>query len=165
MMSETHPLLAQLKEICHNNKLNDGKANLTFELYLELCEVHKLWDVEHHFCDKLKCFYLTGKNERSSDYDVYVPVTTDEVFNLEYIDELQECVSPEKKSVILVFKDRDSSSTYYRVTNGLVKPDSPRTGNRKKFEEKTNAKFHRNLIKWRKNLYSKAVHDEEMSSN
>jgi len=55
-----------------------------------------------------------------------------------------------------MIKDRDSSTTYYRIGQGLIKPDSPVSMARKKEEEANKKQIETEIYKNKKMLFAKA---------
>ena len=58
--------------------------------------------------------------------------------------------------ITLIIKDRDSSSTYYRLSQGLKRPDSPETMSKKKEEESSKKQIETEVLKNKKLMFAKA---------
>ncbi|XP_063240964.1 tRNA-splicing endonuclease subunit Sen15-like [Bacillus rossius redtenbacheri] len=109
-------------------------ATIALHVYMELCEVHVLWDVKYFYSQELEMMYLTARRTRTSPVDIYIPVSSTASISPQWIDKVQDvlCKGEGPKSIILAVKDRHSAVVYHRLTEGLVVPDSPNTAKQRK---------------------------------
>lgn len=86
-------------ETCVRHHVDESRAHLTFQVYMELCEGLKLWAVEDHFNEQLKLFYLTArKSKHDEDREIYVPVTISQELSILEIQRLQNVLCSNIKS-------------------------------------------------------------------
>ena len=99
------------------------KLTTAFYTYMELCEVKKYWDVQYKFHENLQLFYLTAKVRKDVEETTFVPwpavnnITLDSITNIQ--NELQ------KETITFVFREGDSTSVYYIMGSGTMKPMHP----------------------------------------
>ncbi|KOC64088.1 Ankyrin repeat domain-containing protein SOWAHB [Habropoda laboriosa] len=96
------------------------KISTTFNVYIELCEAKKYWEVNYKYNESLDLLYLEVKRRKSSQLELFVPWPALSNISLDKIEKIQEALNVEKVS--FVFKAEDSTSIIYRVSKGLVKP-------------------------------------------
>lgn len=65
----------------------------------------------------------------------------------------------------LMIKDRDSSTTYYRITQGLICPNSPISMAMKKEEEANKKQIETEIYKNKKMLFAKALKIKSAEDN
>ncbi|XP_075222768.1 uncharacterized protein LOC142325207 isoform X2 [Lycorma delicatula] len=132
---------------------------LAFHTYLELCEVKVLWDVDYDYEKNLDIIYIKAKLKKNSEKsDYYVPISTSAIITPEWISTVQKKIlgNNHDSSFILVIKERDSSSVYYKVSSGLVPPLSPETTKRKKSLEEKNKYLRSELNKRKAQMFDEA---------
>nr|CAD7454851.1 unnamed protein product [Timema tahoe] len=134
-------------------------AALALQIYIELCEVQALWNVEYFYSQELDIIYLTGKKKQSSTMpEIYVPVSATADITPEWIEQVQNilCKDKEIKGVTLAIKEQDSSIVYYQITQALVPPDSPETAKRRKIHEDRHRCLEGELRRRRQELFNQA---------
>ncbi|RZC39388.1 tRNA-splicing endonuclease subunit Sen15-like [Asbolus verrucosus] len=98
-------------------------AVVVLQVYLELCEVKKYWNVECKYHNDLKLLYLTASKTKSERPSIFVPESSND--NLSYI-KLQSyftlCDDIGYKRIYLVPVTSDSTCVYYQLTEGLFEP-------------------------------------------
>ncbi|KAK6628732.1 hypothetical protein RUM43_002548 [Polyplax serrata] len=150
--------LNELLQICTAQNVQEGQAHLAFQAFMELSEGQKLHDLQYEFNKTLKKFYLLGKKEKFSAHsDIYVPVLFEEELSPEDLNNWIEILSPVHKKFNLHIRDRDSSSTCYKITQGLIKPNSPNESKELKSKEIEMYEMERCIYKNKKKLYMKAL--------
>ncbi|XP_020283185.1 tRNA-splicing endonuclease subunit Sen15-like [Pseudomyrmex gracilis] len=115
-----HPAYYHLCKLGCNDPV---KTSTAFYVYIELCEVKRFWDVKYKYNEDLDLFYFEIKKREHSPLEIYVPWATKYTISFDKIEKMQQ--SLQSKRITFVFKSEDSSSVFYTVTEGLVKPISP----------------------------------------
>ncbi|PNF41216.1 hypothetical protein B7P43_G01475 [Cryptotermes secundus] len=100
--------------------------------------VQALHDVKYLYNRELDLLYLMGKDGRGSQSasrtEIFLPLSTVCEITPAWIQKVQDtlCADQEEKGITLAMKEHDSTVVYYRLTQGLLPPDSPETKHRKK---------------------------------
>ncbi|PSN33291.1 hypothetical protein C0J52_20684 [Blattella germanica] len=154
-----HPVLQDMINLGCRDQFNVGIA---YQVYLNLCEVQAMRDVKYHYNKELDLLYLTGVKEKVSESslpEIYLPLSTVSEISTSWISNVQDalCNEREDKGLTLAIKDHDSTVVYYRVTQGLVPPDSPETGHRKKKHEDKKHSIEVEVRKMQRELFNKAI--------
>ncbi|KDR20531.1 tRNA-splicing endonuclease subunit Sen15-like isoform X2 [Zootermopsis nevadensis] len=130
-----HPVQQDMVNLGCRNQLSVGIA---FQVYMDLCEVQAMEDVRYVYSHELDLIYLLGKTQRgpqsASRTEIFLPLSTASEITPAWIQKVQDtlCTDKDKKGITLAMKEHDSTVVYYRLTQGLVPPDSPETARRKK---------------------------------
>ncbi|CAK9797926.1 hypothetical protein ANTQUA_LOCUS1434 [Anthophora quadrimaculata] len=160
-------------DICHPSYYHIGKLgcsdpikiSTTFNVYIELCEVRKYWEVNYKYNESLDLLYLEVKRRKSSELELFIPWPRLFNISLEKIEKIQEALNVEK--VTFVFKGEDSTSIIYRVSKGLVKPMSPETTKLMKEKEEKKFNLEKEIRKNTSYLYelAKSLNKEDTDTN
>ncbi|XP_015602027.1 uncharacterized protein LOC107271002 [Cephus cinctus] len=146
-----HPSFYEMGQLGCNDH---NKIITAFHVYIELCEVKRLWDVKYQYNKDIDLIYLEAKTSRSSPHQIYIPWSTANPISLKFIEQMQQKLDTNR--LTLVFKDGDSSSIYYKVSEGLVKPLTPEDSKQQKCVEEKRLKLEREIQKNTSNLYELA---------
>ncbi|XP_017791468.1 PREDICTED: uncharacterized protein LOC108573518 [Habropoda laboriosa] len=130
------------------------KISTTFNVYIELCEAKKYWEVNYKYNESLDLLYLEVKRRKSSQLELFVPWPALSNISLDKIEKIQEALNVEKVS--FVFKAEDSTSIIYRVSKGLVKPMSPKASKLMKEKEDKKLNLEKEIRKNTSYLYELA---------
>ncbi|XP_067012993.2 tRNA-splicing endonuclease subunit Sen15 [Anabrus simplex] len=135
------------------------KLAVAYHIYMELCEVMTLWDVQCHHNSKLDLIYFTAKRSKSSkETEIFVPHSVTSDITMNWIETVQnEICGEEVKKITLAMKHQDSSVVYYSLTQGMVAPDSPETSRQKKQYQDKRHKNVTELHRQRKELFEQAM--------
>ncbi|GJQ71083.1 putative heat shock 70 kDa protein cognate [Trypoxylus dichotomus] len=98
------------------------EAAIALQVYLELCEVKRYYDVEYQFSADLKCMYFTGRKTKSGDVSIFVPITVSSNISFLEMEKYLGLSSDSQKSVVLAMLDSDSTCVYYQITEGIKDP-------------------------------------------
>ncbi|CAH0546530.1 unnamed protein product [Brassicogethes aeneus] len=101
-----------------NKGCGQKEAVLALQVYLELCEIKKYWNIDYHFED-ISGAFLTGSKTKSSLKDCFIPLPTSKVLNFMKIQELLQ-IHKEYNRTFLVFVSEDSTTVYYQIADGLT---------------------------------------------
>lgn len=129
---EDHPVL---KEMIDHGSESKQEAAQCYTIYLDLCEVRGWWNVQIHYCKKLETAFISGHPTRHEPREIVLPLQSCQMVSLETIQtyleniKLDDCST---NSITLAICDTDSSKVYYKISPGLVTPDSPETADKKK---------------------------------
>jgi hypothetical protein len=132
---QIHPVQKDMINLGCRNQFSVGIA---FQVYMDLCEVQAMQDVQYLYSHELDMLYLVGKTGRDSHSgsrsEIFLPLSSVSEITPAWIQKVQDtlCTDEDKKGITLAMKDHDSTVVYYRMTQGLVPPDSPETAHRKK---------------------------------
>ncbi|XP_071480624.1 tRNA-splicing endonuclease subunit Sen15-like [Diadema antillarum] len=140
-----HP---KYKEMLSWGFQDTGQLSSTLLVYLDLCEAKNWWNVELHPCGSLQMVYMTGKPSKKEDYVAVLPLQTKAVLSPACLSKFLSSIEPKQskhtsldsitphrgaeipeehratKTLTLAMVDSDSTIVYYRISNGLVSPDS-----------------------------------------
>ncbi|XP_047114192.1 uncharacterized protein LOC124794687 isoform X3 [Schistocerca piceifrons] len=82
-----HPVL---QKMIQSGCQNQQKIAVAFQVYMELCEVEKLWNVRHHYNELHDFFYLTGKHSASSERDkIFIPLSITSDISPAWVENIQ----------------------------------------------------------------------------
>lgn len=139
-----HPVWKDIQDFGTKDKI---QAQITFMVYMELCEDKDWWNVRAHVCEELSIVFLSGHASRNKPREIIIPMTCDTQLSPAQIQTYIHTVKlPDQKSnsIILAICGGDSGTVYYRLTDGLVTPDPPELTEWKKYrrEEMQDLKRH-----------------------
>ncbi|XP_012268176.2 uncharacterized protein LOC105693073 [Athalia rosae] len=152
MYEMCHPVFYEMSKL---GCTDDSKYTLAFQTYMELCEVKRLWDVNYKYNKALDLIYLEARDSKSSPLNKYIPWPAMNAMSLDRIEIMQKELETDR--LIFVFKDGDSTSVYYTVTAGLVKPLSPEQSKEFKRHQGKKAELESEIRKNASNLYELAM--------
>ncbi|CAD1479027.1 unnamed protein product, partial [Heterotrigona itama] len=141
------------------------KISTTFYVYIELCEAKRYWEVNYKYNENLDLLYLEVKRNINSQTEVYVPWPTSSNISLDMIEKIQKDLNV--KQITFVFKLEDSTSIIYKVSEGLVKPVSPRKTKLMKEKEEKKLNLEKEIRKNTSYLYelAKSLNTEDANKN
>ncbi|XP_049785863.1 uncharacterized protein LOC126188313 [Schistocerca cancellata] len=152
-----HPVL---QKMIQSGCQNQQKIAVAFQVYMELCEVEKLWNVRHHYNELHDFFYLTGKHSASSERDeIFIPLSITSDISPAWVENIQNevCRNTSPKSITLAIKEQDSTVVYYNVERELASPDSPETTQKRKKKQETRNLIESELHRQRLDIYESAL--------
>lgn len=114
----------------------------------------RLWNVKYKYNKELDLLYLEAQSGRNSLPQIYIPWSTVNTISLNQMDQIQQQLHSDR--LIFVFKEGDSSSVYYRVSAGLVKPMAPEVTKQLKQIEDKRTGLEKEIRKNTSNLYELA---------
>ncbi|XP_066592860.1 tRNA-splicing endonuclease subunit Sen15-like [Prorops nasuta] len=146
-------------DICHPSYYKIGrlgckdpvKISTAFYIYIELCEVKKLWNVKYFYNQQMDLIYLEAHQNPDASAEIYIPWSMKNHIKLDYIDKIQKELS--NKQLTFVFRSGDSTSVYYRVTAGLITPVSPQISKQLREREEKKAELECEIRRNISNLY------------
>ncbi|KAB0796644.1 hypothetical protein PPYR_10705 [Photinus pyralis] len=101
---------------------NPKSTSIAIQVYLELCEVKRYWDVKYFYNENLDSLYFSAKPTKDEEECIFFPIEVSRTVSLKYLQDLfQLCKNPEHK-LIVVLVNSDSTSVYYQIYNGLMQP-------------------------------------------
>lgn len=115
--------------------MNGIEIMVAFDIFMELCEVYELWDVNYHFLPQFDIIYFTAKQKRTSEFcDVYLPVLAKKSISPQRLLEIQHTIENRhaQSRLILFIKSVDGSSCCYKMSAGLSPPSPNETTTKKK---------------------------------
>lgn len=155
-----HPVQQDMINLGCRNQFSVGIA---FQVYMDLCEVQAMRDVQYLYSHELDLLYLVGNTGRDSQSasrtEIFLPLSTVSEITPAWIQKVQDtlCTDQDKKGITLAMKDHDSTVVYYRMTQGLVPPDSPETAQQKKKCDEQKHFLDKELRKMRHKLLDRAL--------
>ncbi|XP_064649749.1 tRNA-splicing endonuclease subunit Sen15-like [Lineus longissimus] len=153
---ENHTKLIEIKDYGYEDV---GQQTACFQVYMDLCEVRQWYNVVIHPCESLQMVFISGQYRPSDPFEVVLPLPAQTVLSLEKLEQYIENIRPPddsftNKSLTLAIVEKDTSTVYYRVSSGLVPPDSAEVNQGKK-------RKHRDAFQNRKALSSWALEQHE----
>ncbi|XP_043287017.1 uncharacterized protein [Venturia canescens] len=146
-----HPSYYKISELgCKD----DGKITTAFHVYIELCEERKFWDIHYKYHEDLDLIYLEARIRENSEIEIYIPWAANNNITLRNIENIQEQL--QCTSFTLVLKSSDSSSIFYKVTEGLAKPPTPQMTKDLKSRNEKKAELERAIRNNARNLHELA---------
>nr|XP_023021764.1 uncharacterized protein LOC111510123 [Leptinotarsa decemlineata] len=96
------------------------EAVITLQVYLELCEVKRYYDVNYYHNTEINKVVLTAKKTKNGPISAFIPTTVYK--NLNFLT-LQKFITTNPFDIVyLVIVHSDSTCVYYQISNGLVEP-------------------------------------------
>lgn len=106
-----------------------------FLVYLDLCEGKQWWNIDLHPCPDLDLVFISGHANRHSPRELVLPhprgCSISPSILQDYLHKIQ-LEDYHTSGLTMAIKDTDSTTVYYKVTDGLVPPASPETTEIKK---------------------------------
>ncbi|XP_014613060.1 PREDICTED: tRNA-splicing endonuclease subunit Sen15-like [Polistes canadensis] len=139
------------------------KISNAFYVYMQLCEAKRFWYVDYKYNQDLDLLYLETKRSKNSNLEIYVPWPISYSLTIDLIEKIQQKLETER--ITFVFKSPDSTSVFYSVSNGLVKPVSPAMRKLLREKEEKRIALEKNIKKNTTNLYelAKSINTENKS--
>lgn len=120
-----HPVF---QELMGYGLADSGQTNMAFNVYLDLTEVKGFWNVRCHKCTELGMAFLSGHMSRSQPRELILPVSCDSQLSpaqmQTYIDKVK-VDGYDTVGLVMAICSGDSGIVYYKVTDGLIVPESP----------------------------------------
>ncbi|KAJ9574783.1 hypothetical protein L9F63_008047 [Diploptera punctata] len=158
-----HPVLQDMINLGCRNQFSVGIA---YQVYMNLCEVQAMRDVKYLYNKELDMLYLTAVKQTdansSKNSEIFLPLSTVSEITPAWIKKVQDtlCSDREDKGLTLAMKEHDSTVVFYRMTQGLVPPDSPETARRKKQREEQKHCIETEVHRMKNDLLERARNDK-----
>jgi len=152
MFDICHPTYYHMSQLGCNDQV---KLSTAFYVYMELCEVKRYWDVNYKYSSELELFYLEAKKSKTAKFDTFIPWPAFHNLTLDLISNIQKELNKEKFT--FVFKDGDTTSVYYSIGAGIVKPAAPEETNTIKQKAEKKFALEREINRNTANLYERAL--------
>ncbi|KAF2906162.1 hypothetical protein ILUMI_00020 [Ignelater luminosus] len=108
-----------IKKGCNNRK----SIAIATQVYLELSEVKRYWDVEYHYSSSLGRLYFTARKKKNEYPLIFIPVEVSEGLSFHNFQEFfQLCDNSELQTICLAIVNSDSTCIFYQMSNSLVRP-------------------------------------------
>ncbi|KAF5303348.1 hypothetical protein FQR65_LT08261 [Abscondita terminalis] len=101
---------------------NSKNVAISIQVYLELCEVKKFWDIEYLYDESIGKIYFTAKLTRKGEPSMFIPVEVSESLSFNSLQDLLKLERSQRKQVFIVIVSSDSTCVFYQISNGLVDP-------------------------------------------
>ncbi|XP_060535080.1 tRNA-splicing endonuclease subunit Sen15-like [Cylas formicarius] len=95
-------------------------AVIATQVFLELNEIKKYWDVGYEYNAALNRIVLRGKKTKRDTISVFVPVSVHEDLCFAKVSDLIDSCG--ESGIFLAIVHPDSTCVYYRVSEGLIEP-------------------------------------------
>ncbi|XP_060078018.1 tRNA-splicing endonuclease subunit Sen15-like [Ylistrum balloti] len=128
-----HP---KYREIEKFQLLNEDQMKAAFLVYMDLCEDKQWWNLELHPCCDLDLVFISGHAARHTPRELVLPVPSGCSLTPGDLQNYLHSVSLEEyhtSGITMAIMDTDSTTVYYKISDGLVPPASPESTERKKF--------------------------------
>ncbi|EZA50466.1 hypothetical protein DMN91_009813 [Ooceraea biroi] len=146
-----HPSYYHLCKLGCNDPV---KTSTAFYVYIELCEAKRFWDVKYKYKEELDLLYLEVRKKEHSPLEIYIPWPVKHNISLNKIQKMQQALQNER--LTFVFKSEDSSSVFYTVSAGLVKPAAPEVTRQLKEKEERRSNLEAEIRRNTSNVYELA---------
>ncbi|XP_032666172.1 tRNA-splicing endonuclease subunit Sen15-like [Odontomachus brunneus] len=153
-----HPVYYELYKLGCSDPV---KTSIAFYVYIELCEVKRFQDVNYKYNEELDLFYFEVKKNKNSSLEIYIPWASKNNISFSKIEKMQDVLQNER--LTFVFKSEDSSSVFYTINKGLMKPASPETARRRREKEENKSNLETEIRKNTSHLYELAKSLSESS--
>ncbi|XP_041370769.1 tRNA-splicing endonuclease subunit Sen15-like isoform X2 [Gigantopelta aegis] len=120
-----HP---KFEEIVKRFPGNEEQIKLAFQVYIDLIEARGWWDVDVHHSERLQLMFVSGRARGRDPNTLFVPVDVTEEVSPEQIHSFCEHLAlpgHTTHGITLAICDKDSSTTYFKVSNSLIAPSPP----------------------------------------
>ncbi|XP_015188585.1 PREDICTED: uncharacterized protein LOC107072841 [Polistes dominula] len=141
------------------------KISNAFYVYMQLCEAKRFWHVDYKYNQDLDLIYLETKRTKNSNLEIYVPWAISCSLTIDLIEKIQQKLETER--ITFVFRSTDSTSVFYSVSTGLVKPISPAMRKLLREKEEKKIALEKNIKKNTTNLYelAKSINAENKNTD
>ncbi|XP_064616751.1 tRNA-splicing endonuclease subunit Sen15-like [Liolophura sinensis] len=117
----SHP---KYTEMLASGVTDEAHIKKTFQVYLDLCEVHQWWNVRLHPCQQFNVIFISGRPQRGLDREFVLTLGADQSLSPldthNYINRLKEFSKTEVDGLNVAVTDTDSTTAFYKLTAGLV---------------------------------------------
>ncbi|XP_033731139.1 tRNA-splicing endonuclease subunit Sen15-like isoform X2 [Pecten maximus] len=127
--------MVSYKEIEKFNITNEEQGKAACLVYLDLCEGKQWWNVDLHPCHDLDLVLISGHATRHTSRELVLPlprgcsVSPSDLQNYLHKASLGDYHT---SGITMAIMDTDSTTVYYKISDGLVPPASPETTELKK---------------------------------
>ncbi|KAL3283836.1 hypothetical protein HHI36_018006 [Cryptolaemus montrouzieri] len=94
------------------------------QIYLELSEVKRYWNVEYFFHDGHRKIYLSARTKKEDKPSLFIPTHVSDSLNFM---EMQKLLTlneqKEFHGIFLAIINPDSTCVYYQISEGLIEPE------------------------------------------
>ncbi|XP_045463282.1 uncharacterized protein LOC123672956 [Harmonia axyridis] len=109
---------ANLSEVCSKRE-----AAMVKQIFLDLCEVKRYWDVEYLFESTHRKTFITAKLSKTQKPSLFVPSHLSDSTNFLEMRRLLSLNNDQKfHSIFLAFINADTTCVYYQINEGLLQP-------------------------------------------
>lgn len=134
------------------NYVNEQETFITMQVYMELCEVKRYYDVSYIYNNNLDKIILVASKTKNESACAFVPIQVQE--ELTFLKIRQICLLLKYATIYIVIVHPDSTCVYYQVKDGLMEPTE---FSAKHLKEKTQENLDANLKKNRNILQHAAL--------
>eukprot|EP00105_Crassostrea_gigas_P038413 XP_019922561.1 PREDICTED: tRNA-splicing endonuclease subunit Sen15-like [Crassostrea gigas] len=109
----------------------------TFNVYLDLCEVRGWWNVKLHGCLDLDMAFISGHPTREDPREIVLPLQSSDNLSPDCLQHYLQNIKLddyETNGITLAICDSDTTTVYYKITEGLVDPEPPEVTEVKKVQ-------------------------------
>ncbi|OWF44536.1 tRNA-splicing endonuclease subunit Sen15-like [Mizuhopecten yessoensis] len=127
-----HPKYKEIEKYELRNKEQLKAASL---VYLDLCEAKQWWNLDLHPCCELDLVFISGHATRHTPRELVLPLPrgcTVTPSDLQTYLHTLNLESYHTSGITMAIMDTDSTTVYYKISDGLVPPASPETTEKKK---------------------------------
>lgn len=100
--------------------VNQQEAVITLQVYMELCEIKKYYNISHTYNNTLDKIVLFANKSKNGDLCTFVPIQVQE--NMNFIKMRQISLLHKDSAVYIVIVHPDSTCVYYQIKEGLMEP-------------------------------------------
>ncbi|KAF5304111.1 hypothetical protein FQA39_LY01896 [Lamprigera yunnana] len=100
--------------------------SIAVQLYLDLCEVKKYWDVDYIYDESMQKFYFTANITKNKKPALFIPIEVSESVSFNSLLNLFE-IDNKEKQIYVVIVSSDSTCVYYQISHGLLDPSTEKT--------------------------------------
>lgn len=96
------------------------KAAITLQLYFELSEVKRYYNISYSYNSELNDFILYASKQRNTPACAFLPIKIFQKLNFKKIQQVIKAINC--RIIYLVIVHPDSTCVYYQIADGLVEP-------------------------------------------
>ncbi|KAL4219290.1 hypothetical protein ACF0H5_021870 [Mactra antiquata] len=148
-----HPVYKDILDYESTDKL---QSHIAFMVYMQLCEDKSWWNVSTHYCEEESTVFLSGHASKSKPREIILPISVDTKISQAIITKWMEKIKLpdyETRGMILAISGNDSSTVFYKLTDGLVPPEHPDLTEWKKYRHEETPDLRRHHVTEQTSLY------------
>ena len=116
---------------------NKKSLNIAAKVFIDLSEVRGWWNVKLHTKKDVDVVFISGHHTRHEPRQLVLPLSSNEMVSPMKINQYLNQIKLDDyntEGLTLAICDPDTTTVYYKVSEGLVPPESPESTDANKFE-------------------------------
>lgn len=100
--------------------VSQQEAVITFQVYMELCEIKRYYNISHRYDNTLDKLILLASKSKNGPLCTFVPIQVHEEMTFSKMRNIS--ILDENGTVYIVIVHPDSTCVYYQIKEGLMVP-------------------------------------------